>query len=291
MVRWERISLHVALRNLFVATSAPHGLVRIILGASHWRRWMRMVVVVMMRTEANVENSPRSVCSVGDSLDNTGEAVTLLELLFEALGFLLHLGFDVVLLRLDGLLQFLHLGLKCPQFTDVVFQRRSAWAVDGLEIFRNRKNQAEMGRWVAPRLGLVQVASRRSRGWFQTEDFRRRQLLERNGEASGIGEELAVNGFDLYGQDLGDIIGFLFAVKTGRLPLEVQVVVEEPGILLDIGDAGVGTRAKCEVTVPFLRKVDSIQREVGGTAGLVVGGSSETQDLVRSKWDVTFFAA
>jgi hypothetical protein len=49
---------------------------------------------------------------------------------------------------------------------------------------------------------------------------------------------LAVDGFDVDTQTLGVIVGVL-AVKTLAVPFKFQVVLEVPGVLLDIGDTSV----------------------------------------------------
>ena len=52
---------------------------------------MGRTVVGMTGTEANICYTPRAVSAVRDSLKDTGDAVTLLKLLFEILGLLCEL--------------------------------------------------------------------------------------------------------------------------------------------------------------------------------------------------------
>lgn len=69
-------------------------------------------------------------------------------------------------------------------------------------------------------------------------------------------------------------------VQTGRLPLDVKVVLRVPGILLEIRYGGEGARARSEVTGPFLRQVDTVQCDVGRRTTPLVGGVClETQVL------------
>ena len=58
--------------------------------------------------------------------------------------------------------------------------------------------------------------------------------LEGDGKTGRGIELLAVDGFDAEGQELGSV-GLVGAVKTGRLPLEVQVAPQKPGILCKVG--------------------------------------------------------
>ena len=76
-------------------------------------------------------------------------------------------------------------------------------------------------------------------------------------------------------------VGLCFAVKTCALPLKIKVVLEEPGILFDVGNACVGARTRCNITSPLLRKIGSVQGDVGNTTRLVVGVSFDTQDLEK----------
>ena len=66
-------------------------------------------------------------------------------------------------------------------------------------------------------------------------------MLERNGESGRLLKRLAVDPCDGDCEDLGGItslgvVSTLVESETGGLPLQVQVVLEIPGILFDIGD-------------------------------------------------------
>jgi hypothetical protein len=66
-------------------------------------------------------------------------------------------------------------------------------------------------------------------------------LLERNGESGRLFKGLAVNPCDGDCENLGGItslgvVSSLVEPEAGRLPFQVQVVLEIPGILFDIGD-------------------------------------------------------
>lgn len=63
---------------------------------------------------------------------------------------------------------------------------------------------------------------------------------------------LAVDGLDVEGQELGRV-GLVGAVKTGRLPLEVQVVPQRPGILCEVRAS-----ARGKVAVPLLEEVQAV---------------------------------
>jgi hypothetical protein len=118
-------------------------------------------------------------------------------------------------------------------------------------------------------------------------------LLVRDGETRvRVVEGFAVDSLDVDGQELGVIVGIkILAVETGALPLEVQVVLEEPSILLDVGDTSVGSRAGCVITCPFLREMYSIQGNVGSATRLVFSVRLEAQDLEGCEWGVAPFVA
>ena len=80
------------------------------------------MVVVVIRAEPDVKDPPGTVCFVSNSLDDTGNAIALLELLLEAFSFLLQLRVDKLLLLLDRSLELLDFGLERSKLTDVVFQ-------------------------------------------------------------------------------------------------------------------------------------------------------------------------
>lgn len=104
-------------------------------------------------------------------------------------------------------------------------------------------------------------------------------LLERDGETRWRLDRLPVNRLDVEGQDLGWIVRFRVAVKTGGFPLEIQVALQVPFILLQVGNVWIETGSRCEVTVPLLGKVGSIQCNVGSAAGSFLGMTSKAQDL------------
>lgn len=79
-------------------------------------------MMVVIRSKADVENPPSSASSVGNGLDNTGNAIALLKLLSKTVGLLLDLGLDHLLLVPDSLLKLLDFCLESSQLADVVFQ-------------------------------------------------------------------------------------------------------------------------------------------------------------------------
>lgn len=126
---------------------------------------------------------------------------------------------------------------------------------------------------------------------FETKEFWSRLLLVRDGEAGiRVLQLLAVDSLDVDGQALGVILG-LIAVKTCALPLKIQIVLEVPGILLDVGDTSVRSRAGCVVTKPLLGEMYSIQSDVRCATGLVFSMCFEAQDLEGCQRGVVLFAA
>lgn len=105
-------------------------------------------------------------------------------------------------------------------------------------------------------------------------------LLERNGKTRGCVKGFAVNGLDVNCQDLCSFC-FFVAVKTGRLPFEIQVALQKSFILCEVGESLVGARAGGKVSGPLLRKMYSVQGNVGGAAGVILGMAGEAQDLGR----------
>lgn len=79
---------------------------------------------MMARTEANVDDSPDAVGLTTNSLEYTSQAIALLQLALKRVGLLLKLRFDVLLLLLDGPVEFLDFGLECSQFPNFVFERQ-----------------------------------------------------------------------------------------------------------------------------------------------------------------------
>lgn len=104
-------------------------------------------------------------------------------------------------------------------------------------------------------------------------------LFERDCETRGYAESFTVNGLDTDCQDLGSFVRLLVAVKTDRLPLEIQVALVVPFILLKVGNARVRARSRCEISVPLLRQIDSIQCYVRGATSMFLGVTFEVQDL------------
>jgi len=114
-----------------------------------------------------------------------------------------------------------------------------------------------------PGLGNVLVSCRKVGNRLKPEQGRRGCVLfERDCKTRRDAKGLAVDGLDVDCQDLGRLVRLLGAVKTGGLPLEIQVALLVPCILVEVGDARVGARPGCEVTVPLLWKVYSIQGNV-----------------------------
>jgi len=70
-------------------------------------------------------------------------------------------------------------------------------------------------------------------------------------------------------------------VKARGLPFKIEVVLLEPSVRPGVRHGSKGTGTESEVTVPLLRKVDSIQRDVGRSTGLVNGVCLEAQSLGR----------
>lgn len=146
-----------------------------------------------------------------------------------------------------------------------------------------------MGRRFAPGLGLLLLARGTIGDGLKPKKLWWGLLLERDGKTRGRFQRPAVDRLDVDSQDLGGIIGLLCTVKTGRLPLEVKIVLEEPGILLDVGDATVRARARCKVTVPFLGEVNSIQGQVGSTTRFGLCIRFEAQNLRRGERGLQYF--
>ena len=103
-------------------------------------------------------------------------------------------------------------------------------------------------------------------------------LLVGNGETRWRVNRVAVDGLDVECQDLSSF-RLVVAVKTGSRPFEVQMALQKPLILCEVGDSLVGTRARCRVSVPLLGKVQSVQGDVGGATSMVLGVAGEAQDL------------
>lgn len=103
-------------------------------------------------------------------------------------------------------------------------------------------------------------------------------LFEGDGETGRSVNGLAVDGFDVDCDYLGSF-RFLVAVKTGRLPFEIQVALQKPFILREVGNALVGTETRCEVAVPLLGKIKPVEGNVRRATGLVLGMTCEAQDL------------
>ena len=58
---------------------------------------------MLIGPKAYIDDPPSVMSSLSDSLDDTGEVVALMEFFLEALGFLLNLGFYMLLLALNNL--------------------------------------------------------------------------------------------------------------------------------------------------------------------------------------------
>ena len=82
-------------------------------------------------------------------------------------------------------------------------------------------------------------------------------LFEGDGKTGRSVDGLAVDGLDV---DCDYLCSFRFlsGVKTSRLPFEIQIALQKPFILCEIGDALVGTGTRCEVAVPLLGKINSV---------------------------------
>ena len=82
-------------------------------------------------------------------------------------------------------------------------------------------------------------------------------LLEGDCKTGRSVDGLAVDGLDVDRHYLGSF-RFLSGVKTSRLPFEIQIALQKPFILCEIGEALVGSGTRCEVTVPLLVKINSV---------------------------------
>jgi len=88
----------------------------------------------MMGPEADIDDAPGAVGSVGNSFEDASNVVAMSKFLFEALSLLLHLGIDVLLLRCDSFLQLLNLGLEGFELVNVGFQLGGKWSNNSVEI-------------------------------------------------------------------------------------------------------------------------------------------------------------
>lgn len=95
-----------------------------------------------------------------------------------------------------------------------------------------------MSRRGAPRLQVVLSTGGTVGASFESKQLWSCLLLVGDGETGvWVLEGLAVDSLDVDSQTLSVIIDVkVFAMKTGALPLKIQVVLEEPCILLNVCD-------------------------------------------------------